>query len=164
MALSDLSGQGIQGLAELQKVLDELPRKLEVNVLRGGMRAGARVIAEQARANAPVDTGKLRASMRVSSKKTRNGGVAGVAKMGGRGAWYAPMVEFGARPHDIPVGDGEAQKIWAHPGAPKSGFLRRALDSEQQRARDEAAAYMRQRLASEMAKRGMPAPEFTDED
>ena len=32
----------VKGLAELQKLLDELPARIEANVVRGGLRAAAK--------------------------------------------------------------------------------------------------------------------------
>lgn len=47
----------IHGLAELQRTLDQLPAKIEANVLRGALRAGANVIANEARRLVPVANG-----------------------------------------------------------------------------------------------------------
>ena len=50
----------IKGLRELNSFLQQLPPKMEKNVLRGALRAGARVVAEEARLRAPEKTGLLR--------------------------------------------------------------------------------------------------------
>ena len=44
----------VKGLAELQKLLDELPARIEANVVRGGLRAAAKVIRDEARRLCPV--------------------------------------------------------------------------------------------------------------
>ena len=50
----------LKGGPELLRLLDELPKNLERNVIRGGLRAGAKVIQQQAKANVPVRTGQLK--------------------------------------------------------------------------------------------------------
>ena len=50
----------LKGGPELLRLLDELPKNLERNVIRSGLRAGAKVIQQQAKANVPVRTGKLK--------------------------------------------------------------------------------------------------------
>jgi len=47
----------LKGGPELLQLLDQLPKNLERNVIRGGLRAGAKVIQQQAKANVPVKTG-----------------------------------------------------------------------------------------------------------
>lgn len=44
----------VKGLQEVQRFLEQLPEKLQNNVMRGAMRAAAKVVAEEARALAPV--------------------------------------------------------------------------------------------------------------
>ncbi len=43
----------LSGGPELLALLDQLPKNLERNIIRGGLRAGAKVIQQQARANVP---------------------------------------------------------------------------------------------------------------
>jgi HK97 gp10 family phage protein len=102
----------IKGLAELHKALQELPVKIERNVLRGGLRAGAKVMEEEAKRLAPVSppssggkkygavAGELRDSIRVSMRTSR-GTVRATVKAGNKKAWYANFVEFGTARHWI---------------------------------------------------------------
>lgn len=102
----------IKGLAELHKTLQELPAKIERNVLRGGLRAGANVMKEEAKRLAPVSppssggkkygavAGELRDSIRVSMRTSR-GTVRATLKAGNNRAWYAGFVEFGTARHWI---------------------------------------------------------------
>lgn len=154
----------IEGLADLHKLLQELPAKLEANVLRGGMRAGAKVIEQEARRLAPVGTGNgsgdLRASVR-ASVRSRNGKVEATIKAGGKKAWYARLVEFGTAAHLIRPKNrkslffaGLAREQVNHPGAKKKPFMRPALDSRAQQAMQTLADYLRNRLPKEFRKLG----------
>lgn len=116
----------VKGLAELEKALNELPLKFEKNIVRGALRAGAKVVRDEARALAPVApptkegrekyggrAGLLRDSIRVSSSKVvdgrvvvnvvAGGSVKGTKNFGGGAAFYARWVEFGTKPHMITV-------------------------------------------------------------
>jgi HK97 gp10 family phage protein len=79
----------VTGLAELQKVLDEFPAAMERNIMRGALRAGANVIAKEARRLVPVNTGQLRDSIRVSVRPFPGGKLVATVKAGGRFKVYA---------------------------------------------------------------------------
>lgn len=144
----------IDGLAELQRNLDELPAKIEQNILRGALRAGALVIADEARRLVPVQSGQLKESIRVSVRPMPGGRIVATVKAGGRfkvyksgkavkGAayrtkrggggydyhapFYAHFVEFGTARH------------WIKPKNRKSlfiaGLLREAVDHPGARAK-----------------------------
>lgn len=49
----------VEGLAELQKMLDDLPANIEKNIMRGGLRAAAKVVQEEAQRVCPVGSGNL---------------------------------------------------------------------------------------------------------
>ncbi len=164
----------IKGLAELQKALDELPAKIERNVLRGGLRAGSNVIAEEARRLCPeapptmasVKHGgrigdlkrSIRVSMRVSSK---TGTVRARVKAGNKKAFYAHMVERGTARHWIKPKNrkslffaGLAREVIDHPGARPKPFLRPAFDAKARAAIEAMADYIRARLPKELKKAG----------
>lgn len=132
----------IEGLADLHKMMQELPAKIEANVLRGGMRAGAKVIEEEAKRLAPVESGALRDSIRVSVR-SRNGKVEATIKAGDsktkklvenrpdgsvkvtyRNAWYARLVEFGTAQHYIKAIKAKALILRSNRRA-SSGFAKR---------------------------------------
>lgn len=105
----------VKGLSELHKFLQELPVKVEKNVLRGAMRAGAKVIEKEAKRLAPsappnsrnrkrygLKAGALRDSIRVSVR-TQRGRVVAKITAGGGDVFYATMVEFGTAAHFISV-------------------------------------------------------------
>ena len=70
------------------------------NIMLAAMRDAALLVAREAKTLAPVDTGRLRASITPDAYKTRDG-YEGVV---GSNVLYAPYVEFGTRPHWPPPG------------------------------------------------------------
>lgn len=154
----------VLGLSELLKSLNDLPLKLEKNILRGALRAGGNVMKSEAKARVPVKSGALRDSIKVSTG-IRGGKIfshikAGNRMVGGsqagktgadRGAFYAPMVEYGTAPHiiDSPKGmviGGKVRKVVHHPGAPAHPFMRPALYGKADDSVDEVGKYIGERL------------------
>ncbi|MBK8916360.1 MAG: HK97 gp10 family phage protein [Phycisphaerales bacterium] len=165
----------VRGLFDLQKFLDQLPAKVEKNILRGALRAGAKVVRDYAKATAPRDTGFLAQSIK-SGSRAKGGTVTGYAKTD---AFYAHLVEYGTRSHWIRV-DDEARpgrvtrrgyrtystrtlnrmeargslviggnfvgQSVVHPGAPAKPFLRPALDNQAGAAVVAAGNYIKARL------------------
>lgn len=161
----------IDGMAELEKALGELPVKLERNVMRGALRAGAKVIADEARRKAPRDDGDLQKSIRVSSRVVRGQPTvtvkAGGAKKGEYDVFYAHMVERGTTAHFIKPKKakslffaGLAHKVAKHPGAKKHPFMRPALDTKAGAALEAVKAYIRKRLTKE----GISIPDSSPPD
>lgn len=164
----------VKGLAELQKFLDQLPAKIEANILRGALRAGAKPIRDAAKASAPVGepsetnkqkyklySGALRDSIRISGRlDKRKGSVAVSVKAGGKvkstGAdvFYASFVEFGTKPHSLSESGG------LHPGMTGNPFMRTALDSQASNAVVAAGEYIKKRLAT---KQGLDTADITIE-
>lgn len=60
---------GLQGLEDLNKLLEALPEKVQYNVLRATLFAGAKSIEKEAKARAPRDTGRLQKA--IKAKRTR---------------------------------------------------------------------------------------------
>lgn len=150
----------IRGLAELHKTLQELPAKIERNVLRGGLRAGAKVMEAAAKERVPVKHGDLRASIRVSMRTSSKAGtVRAQVKAGNKKAWYAHLVEFGTARHWIKPKNrkslfiaGLMKEVVDHPGAKQKPFMRPAFDGKWRAAIDAMAAYIRARLPKEIGK------------
>lgn len=135
----------VKGLDELQKFLDALPAKMEANVMRSALRAGAQVIAQEAKANVPVDTGRLRDSIRVTTRSRRGTVYASVKagskdtkkkvseKRGGgisvsyENAWYAHFVEYGTAPHFIGTKFAKGLVLRSNKRA-TSGFAKRWMN------------------------------------
>ena len=165
----------IKGLAELQRALDQLPAQIEANIMRGGLRAGAKVLAKAAQANAAAlpGAGALAESVRFGAKLDKRAGkLQAYARAGGKSkkgsgkanVFYAHMVEYGTAAHIITA--RPPNKLLAigvpsvnHPGAKKHPFMRPALDQHQAAALDATAAYIRNRLAT---KHGLTVPAPVD--
>lgn len=144
----------IKGLDEISKTLSSLPLKMEARILRGAVRAAAKPVKTEAQAIVPVKSGRLKESLRVSTKSKRGQVsaklVAGDKKKGG--AYYAMMVESGTKPHTIKarkksliIGGIFARSV-EHPGAKASPFMAPAIKAKAQAAVDAAAAYIKKRL------------------
>lgn len=162
----------VKGLDELSKFLDQLPHKLQANVLKSALRAGAKPIAADAKRRCPVGEpsaegkrlyghykGALRDSIRIGTIFKR-GRATAVVKVGGKskGAdiWYAHIIEFtGAAAHAVrgKLGGslflgGLFRRSVHHPGMKARPFLRPALNAQAQNAMVETAKYLRTRLST----------------
>lgn len=127
-----------KGLAELQKMLNTLPAKMEKNILRGAMRAGAKPVLAAAKQGAAVASGELRDSLRITdgvkkgnrsqvyaavttAKKVKRGQVDAA---GASDAFYAKFVEFGTDPHLIKVEDNEKPRYVTRRGTVKKQSMK----------------------------------------
>lgn len=163
--------KNLTGFAELQKFLDELPAKMEANIMRGAMRAGCKPILAAAKAACPVGDpssggakkyrlypGALRDSIRITSSK-KGAQVSASVVVGGKtkkgaNVWYAHLVEYtGAVPHEILAKTGGSlfigglfHKAANHPGMKAQPFMRPALDSQSSAAIQAAGEYIKKRL------------------
>lgn len=147
----------VKGLKELDAFLKRLPAKVEGNILRGALRAGAKVILTEAKVLVPVGPpnaenvrlyggheGALRDSIRISTSR-RKGDVKASVKAGGKNkktgadVFYAHFIEFGTvKGNAIP-------------------FLRPSLDSKQGEAVVAVGNNIKKKLAT---KHGINAPEI----
>ena len=98
----------VKGFKELQAFLDALPKKIEANIMRSALRAGAREVLEKAKSNlssiGSVKSGALRDSLRISTG-IKKGVVTAKLKSGGDPANTAIWVEYGTAAHYIKVSD-----------------------------------------------------------
>ena len=161
-----MSSINIKGLAELQAALDTLPAKIEANIARGALRAGAKIIVAEAKRNVHSVSGLLAAGIRVSSSRiNRRSGkvttsvIAGAKATKAVTAYYAHMVEFGTAAHVIRARKGGLLAIGVpkvnHPGARPKPFMRPAFDTQARAAVEAAREYIRQRL---LVKHGIDVP------
>lgn len=167
----------VQGLKELHQMLQELPVRIEKNIMRGAIRAGANVYRDAARAASPVDDGLLKRSIKTGSTNVKKGRV--VVNVG-TDLYYARMVEFGTasyytgtgksvkKPYKIPKRSksGKTTKRLkkavkfgnvivnnvTHPGIKPQPFMRRAFDGASDQAVATFAQYVSTRLAKEIGK------------
>lgn len=171
----------VLGGAALDALLGTLPVNIEKNIMRGALRAGAKVFLTIVKQNIPVDQGALRQSARITTR-ARKGEVTASVKVGDKNVYYANMVEFGTRAHLISVQDSEkginrrtgkvlsmrtinknVMKIGntfvgptvQHPGARPKPFMRPAAEAGFQAAVEAVQAHVRKRLTKE----GLTVPE-----
>lgn len=132
----------IEGLADLEKSLDNLSKAVGRNVLRRSMRKAAEPMAEMARELAPVRTGKLRESIKFGSllngsqrklqrkltleERTAIELFLGPSYVKGSGGRVGHLVEFGTKPHL----NGGLFPGTMHPGTAPQPFMRPAFDAE----------------------------------
>jgi len=152
----------IQGFDALKRRLGLVEQRLRRNILRGAMRAATAVIRKAARALVPLGrTGNLRRSIRVSTRAFADGRVVGTVKAGGKLAWYANIVEAGARPHVITSRDrtgkgalqvgGRVVRSVQHPGFRGRRYMARAAEQSEAAASSAFERYVQQRVAAAMA-------------
>lgn len=147
-----------KGGKELQEALNQLPAKLEQNVMRSALRQGANAILNQARQNVPVEDGDLKKSFKVSTR-ARGGKATATLRAGDEKAFYAHMIEFGVAPHGVKKGakrkSGKYQDGKKHPGFSAKPFMRPALDDRSDEAIAAIAAQIRKVLST---KHGIDVP------
>lgn len=148
--MSDLAK--FKGGKELQQFLSQLPAKLEQNVMRSALRAGAKVVLNEAKDNVPVQDGRLRDSLKLSVRAKRGTVTAKVSTK----LFYARFVEFGTAVHLIKPRKAKALSIGSslretveHPGAQAKPFLRPALDGKAGEALVAVGNQIRKRLTKE---------------
>lgn len=141
----------VKGLSELQAFLDQLPVKLEKNVMRGALRAGAVVIADAARVSVHKVSGATAKSIKVGTK-VKGGRVIAYVRAK---SFKARYLEYGTRPHFIAARNAEALSIGGilrtgveHPGARPFPFMRPALDTRTRQAMVAVGEYIKNRLAT----------------
>lgn len=149
-----MSSVNVTGLSELSTFLDELPGKLQRNVMRGALRAGMKPVQADAKANAAHASGQMRDGLKISTSN-KGGLVVASLKATGPHGFLARFVEFGTAAHDISAknggalafGGGAYQRVH-HPGQKPRAFMRPALDAQAGNAVVAAAEYMKTRLAT----------------
>jgi HK97 gp10 family phage protein len=121
------------GGPQLEAALRDLGSKAAGRLGTNAVRSGARVIANAAKATAPVRTGELKKSIRMFDERSQTGGTERTAYAGTR-LFYAYWVEFGT----------------AH--SPAQSFLRTAADTAWQDAVDKMKENLAQGIERETAK------------
>lgn len=152
----------IQGLQQLNALLQQLPAKMEANILRGALRASGVVLRDEAKTQAPVDSGELRDSIRVSARiDKKNGSIRAKVTAGNRKVFYAHMVEHGTAAHFIKPKNrkslffaGLAKEVVNHPGSRRHPFMRPAFDGKSGAAIQAFADYVRARI-DKLVKKGV---------
>lgn len=160
----------ITGLAELNKMLQQLPANIERNILRGGLRAGQKVFQQLALANISPVMDDLRRSLKIKTSG-KNGVASAVLTAGDRFAYYAHWVEYGTasyyqgsgstvgspykirarRKKALKMGDRSFTSI-IHPGVKPAPYMRPAADSGMEQALFAVRDYLKLRIEKEAMK------------
>lgn len=150
----------IKGGKELQQFLDQLPAKIERNILRSALRQGANEIKEEAKrqlaSNGSIKTGVLADGLKVSTN-AKNGKIKASLKARGKHAYIANWLEFtGAAPHIITPKKKKALKIdqlevrsAEHPGFRPKPFMRPALEGKSAAAIQAVGEAVKKRLTKQ---------------
>jgi HK97 gp10 family phage protein len=136
----------VEGLSELLKALSELPKELHKGPLRSAVSAAAKVVQDQAKLNAPVDSGVLKRSIYRTRSRQGSSAVQEMAVVGirhgkkyqkrGQDAWYWRFIEFG-----IP-----SRQVAARP------FMRQAFDNTKQKQLDMLSERLKKAISRAAAK------------
>ncbi len=144
----------VKGLSDIQRAFDQLPVKYEKNILRGALRAGAKPVQTEVKANIWKDTGEMQAGVKISTS-SKGGTIIAKVKVTGKHAHIAPWLEFGVAAHRILAKDGGWMffggvfaKSIDHPGIQPRPVFRPALESQATNAVVAAAEYSKKRLAT----------------
>lgn len=134
----------VKNLKETQREMERIVADLHGAPMLQAMRDCTLMVQRDARINAPVDTGRLRASLTPEVRTAQND-IQGVV---GSNLKYAPYMEFGtrhtrmpppsaldvwARRHGIPSGFLVARAILRRGGLRARRFLQKAIDSNKDR-------------------------------
>ena len=143
----------LKGGKELHDLLQQLPAQVEVKLLRNAMAVGAKLLRDEARAVAPLETGIMKRAIK-SSRNTKNGRVTAKVKMRGKHSYLGTFMEFGVAPHAITVRNGGTLKINGqkvgksvmHPGHTAKPFLRPTLERFGEEAVNAIGKYLQEHL------------------
>lgn len=155
-------GTHVKGLDDLLKVMSELPLRVNKNAMRSALRAGAVLIADDARRRVPTITGQLKASIRVETYIWPGGPVA-LIKAGSRDTVYA-IGKKGRKTKAKYKTVGAGGKVtyhvayyapwveWGTHKKPGHPFMRPAFDGMKKPAFQAIGDYLAKRLPEELAK------------
>ena len=154
-----MSATHVKGLSELQAFLDQLPAKMEANIMRAALRAGAKVVQAEVQASAPVRTGLLKAGIKIGTN-SRRGRVTAKINVSGKHAFVANWVEYGTAAHFIKPKRAKSLFFAGlmrdgvdHPGARPKPFMRPAVDTKTQ----EALLAVGEAIKKRLTKQGLEA-------
>lgn len=150
MALRTTKRVSVDGLRELDKALSELPKATARNVLKRTLVKAGTPIAEHAKRLAPVDTGKLKDSIKVSPRLGTTAGKAEFAAAMRAGLGQQAAVGAMRDARRAAKGAGSFAEVYIGPDRrpqgvlqefgtshhPPQPFMRPAWDAEQDRALD----------------------------
>jgi phage gpG-like protein len=111
----------LKGLREEQARMTQIVADLHGEPMLEGMRNATLLVTRDAKRLAPVDTGRLRASI---IPEVRVSGPTQIQGVVGSNVEYAPFVELGTKPHWPPTG---ALEVWARRHGASAFLVARAI-------------------------------------
>lgn len=179
----------IKGLKETMAFLDAFPDRIRKGAVRSALTAAAKPVRDQARMNAPKESGQMAKSIKTGSPRVEQDGTVSIkVRLAGKHSYLGQFIEYGVAPHFISAGDSglSARKLTQkmgregstsedgalkigdtfvsgavlHPGFAAKPFLRPALETRM----DDAIQAFGERLRSYLKdKTGFSAPVKLDE-
>ena len=126
----------IKGLEETQRATEKIVRDLRGEPFLNGMRKATLLVQRSAKKKAPVDTGRLRASI-TPEVRAHGNDVWGVV---GSNVKYAPFQELGTKPHFVSaanIGKWAERHGFGYTGIKVTGtphpFLQPAIEENEQK-------------------------------
>ena len=123
---------------KLLEALKQFPQNIQKNVVTGAVRAGAKVLVDEARRNVPIDTGNLKKSIGTIKRKTKDKNIVKFSvsprRKGKNDGFYGHMIEFGT------------SKMSAQP------FMRPTFENQDNESIEASKAYMVKRIDKEIKK------------
>jgi len=110
----------VDDLQKAQRKMEQMAKDVHGTPIVNAMRDSILIIQRAAKQNAPVDTGRLRASI-VPEIVVRPQAIMGIV---GSNVKYAPFVELGTRPHWPPI---SALELWARRHGTTAFLVARAI-------------------------------------
>ena len=150
-----MNDTNVTGLRELKEILNTLPAKIERNIMRAAMRAGAKVLQQEIRSTISVASGLTKGGIKISTG-TKNGVVTAKVKATGKHAHIAHFLEFGTAAHVIKsktgtvlAFGGQIYRTVDHPGITPQPVFRPALDSKDAAAVVAVGEMVKKRLTAQ---------------
>lgn len=146
----------ITGMEEILKKLKKLPVELRNNLLSGAIRAGAKLVADEARARVPKDSEHLKKSILVRKRRSKNKTilhftVAPVSKV-----MWKFQDAHGLKHYNYGNIVEEGRSSWAvENGAsnmPAQPYMRPAFEKKGEEAIDATRKYLAERIDKQIAK------------
>jgi len=180
----------VKGLKETMAFLEAFPERIKKGAVRSALTAAAKPVRDQARTNAPRDTGKMAKAIKTGGPRVNKDGTVSIrVRLAGEHSYLGWFHEYGVAPHFIAAGNsGKSPRLLTraarkgatsdvatgtlkigdnyvtgavlHPGFPARPFLRPALDARATQAVQAFGDRLRSYLKD---KTGFTAPARLDE-
>lgn len=140
----------VKGERETRNALGSLDNKVQRKYVRKALRAAARPVLSEARATAPVLSGKLRRAIRIRSGRNRKGSISMLVSLGRKWftgpTFYGGFVVFGHKLGKRPGGKaGKAND--SRPAVPPNDWLQKSMESKSSAAVSAATESLKEQIA-----------------